>query len=158
MELSGHDRADFSGFMANEAGANWMAIRACYNGGPDNILVGRERSCLFHWEQSLQKHTRNLVPKEKQKVHIEMCEVWRNSKSYEMASKQASTIRQWWSTGNVLTENMRRLELWFKWWEQRIVHWGSLHLSVSLIPSTYSTSTCKDVLLYIEFIVSLCAG
>lgn len=101
------------------------------------------------------KHTRNLVPNEKQKVHIEMCEVWRNSKSYEMASKQASTIRQWWSTGNVLTENMRRLELWFKWWEERIVHWGSLHLSVSLIPSTYSTSTCKDVLLYIEFIVSL---
>ena len=35
--------ADFAGFMADEAGANWMAIRTVYNGNATNIMEGRER-------------------------------------------------------------------------------------------------------------------
>lgn len=45
--------ANFRYFMANEAGANWRVVRTVFNNGPDNIMVERERSCLFHWEQSL---------------------------------------------------------------------------------------------------------
>ena len=54
---NGHPPADFRGFMADEAGANWRAIRYVFNSSIDKIMEGRERSCLFHWEQSLQTHT-----------------------------------------------------------------------------------------------------
>ena len=51
MEKNGCEPpADFCGFMADEAQANWNAIRHVFNNGKDNILIGRERSCLFHWE------------------------------------------------------------------------------------------------------------
>ena len=53
--------ANFKDFMADEAGANWRAVRTVFSNGPDNIMVGRERSCLFHWEQSLQLHTIQCV-------------------------------------------------------------------------------------------------
>lgn len=46
----GFDKPDFYGFMADEAQANWNALREVYNEGKNNIMVGRERSCLFHWE------------------------------------------------------------------------------------------------------------
>lgn len=39
---------DFRGFMADEAAANWRAIQTIFNGGPDNMMEWRERSCLFH--------------------------------------------------------------------------------------------------------------
>lgn len=40
MVDNGHPMADFAGFMADEAGANWVAIRTIFNGGPENVLVG----------------------------------------------------------------------------------------------------------------------
>ena len=65
MECCGHDPPDFAGFMSDEAGAIRLAIGSVCNGGPQNIMEGRERSCLFHWEQSLQKHTKKLDNVEK---------------------------------------------------------------------------------------------
>ena len=48
MIQSGYEATDFTGFMEDEAGANWIAIRTVYNGGPKNILIDKEQSCLFH--------------------------------------------------------------------------------------------------------------
>lgn len=45
----GYPQADFASFVSDETRANWAAIRIVFNGGPDNMMVGRERSCLFHW-------------------------------------------------------------------------------------------------------------
>ena len=50
MASCGHPNADFKGFMADEATPNWRAIRIGLNGGPENVMQDRERSCLFHWE------------------------------------------------------------------------------------------------------------
>lgn len=116
--------------MANEAGANWATIRTVFNGGPNNVLVGRERSCLFHWEQSLQKHSKKLVRKEVLQQHLDMCEAWQKSPSIALANKQADKIRSWWNL-NVAQENIKPLERWFKWWELRISHWGNLNPHVS---------------------------
>ena len=41
MLRCGHAPADFFGFMADEANANWKAIRQVFNNG--NTLEGRER-------------------------------------------------------------------------------------------------------------------
>ena len=76
MKQQGHPLADFDGFMADEAGANWIVIRIVFNGGPDNVLIGRERSCLFHWEKSLQKHTKKFVKREAVQEHIDFCKIW----------------------------------------------------------------------------------
>ena len=32
--------ANFKGFMADEAGAKWRAVRTVFNNGPDNIMAG----------------------------------------------------------------------------------------------------------------------
>ena len=110
MKQQGHPLADFAGFMADEAGANWIAIRTVFNGGPDNVLVGRERSCLFHWEQSLQKHTKKYVKREVTHTHIHLCEIWWGSSSTEQASEQATRIRKWWLGQNVVESNIEHLE------------------------------------------------
>ena len=130
MERCGHDPPDFAGFMSDEAGANWLAIRFVYNGGPQNIMEGRERSCLFHWEQSLQKHTKKLVNVEKQSDHIQMCEAWRLARTSEKAALHALALREWWSR-NVVKDNIKVLDRWLKWWEQRIAHWGGIQSFVS---------------------------
>ena len=43
--------ANFFGFMADEAGAKWNAMRSVYNNGDE--MVGKERSYLFHWKDNL---------------------------------------------------------------------------------------------------------
>ena len=55
MLKNGHEPADFFGFMADEAHANWKAVRQVFNNGIP--LEGHENSCLFHWTNSLNKHT-----------------------------------------------------------------------------------------------------
>lgn len=133
MVDNGHPMADFAGFMADEAGANWVAIRTIFNGGPENVLVGRERSCLFHWEQSLHKHTKKLVPAETRTHHVEMCEQWRLCKFQRDATQQANHIREWWLEKMLPKENVDALNKWFTWWEKRIEHWGSLSTNVSFL-------------------------
>ena len=96
MQREGFPNADFAGFMGDEAGANWSAIRTVFNGDFKNILEGRERSCLFHWEKSLQKHTKTSVLPHHRAMHIELCELWRLSTSHEAASVQANVIKKWW--------------------------------------------------------------
>lgn len=125
MQAEGFPAADFARFMSDEAGANWIAIRTVYNGGPDNVLEGRECSCLFHWEQSLQKHTKKLVLPQHRQKHLDMCETWRLARTSESAKNQAINIKEWWNKGNVPKENIKALRQWFNWWEKRILHWGS---------------------------------
>ena len=99
MQAHGYPRPDFAGFMADEAGANWISIRTVYNGGPDNILLGREHSCLFHWEQSLHKHTNKYVLPALRTRHIEMCENWRLAQTEEIAKAEALSMKKWWKKG-----------------------------------------------------------
>ena len=108
MKMCGHEPPDFIGFMSDEVGANWMAVRFVYNGGPDNVMDGRERSCLFHWEQSLQKYTKKLIPAEKQSEHKDLCEGWRLAMTHQEATNQVSKIKHWWK-GNVANENTKPL-------------------------------------------------
>lgn len=123
MEQCGQEPPDFAGFMSDKARANWAAIRTVYNGGPTNVLEGRERSCLFHWEQSLHKYTKKLVSIGKQREHLDMCEAWRHARKTEEANQQVKSLEKWW-TLNVSTENIRALKRWLKWWKSRIAHWG----------------------------------
>lgn len=125
-----HNRPNFHGFMADEAQANWRAIRKVYN--QENTMDGRERSCLFHWEQSLKIHTDKYVAKEHRKRHIDLCESWRKATSREIAISVYRQIRTWWSTGKVRDNDLQYMDSWMSWWNLRIAHWGSLMSPVRL--------------------------
>jgi hypothetical protein len=53
---------NFKGFMTYNTHANWNAEKKKYNiGDPSLLMVGHERTCLFHWSQSLDKITHNYI-------------------------------------------------------------------------------------------------
>ena len=56
-------------------------------------MEGREHSGLFHWEQSLHKHTKKLVLPQYRHVHLDMCETWRLARTSESAKIQAKRIK-----------------------------------------------------------------
>jgi len=49
----------FKGFMADSTQANWNAVRVIYRSSdPSKPMPNREHTCLFHWTQSIEKHTK----------------------------------------------------------------------------------------------------
>jgi hypothetical protein len=49
----------FKGFMVDNAQANWNAVKMTYGNGDATIPIkDQERTCLFYWVQSLEKHTK----------------------------------------------------------------------------------------------------
>ena len=51
-------KVNFKGFIAYSTQANWNAVRKIYGvGNPSLPMVGRERTFIFHWFQSLDKVT-----------------------------------------------------------------------------------------------------
>lgn len=139
VEQAAKVKANFFGFMADEAQANWRAVRAVYNSGTDNEMIGRERSCLFHWEQSLNIHTTKFVFKESQREHKDMCERWRTAGTKDEALAQYRTIRQWWRTGKVRDADIPAMDSWMSWWNVRIAHWGDCMVSVSFPTQEYQS-------------------
>jgi hypothetical protein len=58
----GITKLNFKGFMANSVQVNWNAIWIIY--GPRDIvvkIVDNEQTCFFHWTQSLERHTKQLI-------------------------------------------------------------------------------------------------
>ena len=91
MEKKGFAPPDFTGFMADEAQTNWIAVRDVYNNG--NVMKGRERSCHFHWEQSLVNHNKKYVREGHQAQHKQMCEIWRATRTIKMARNEERKIK-----------------------------------------------------------------
>ncbi len=90
MTSNGCDRANFFGFMADEAQTNWNAVQIVFNGGDkNNVMGGRERLCLFHWKQSLNQHTTKYGVQASHHKHKEMCEKWRQAPTKESAAAEA---------------------------------------------------------------------
>ena len=127
---------DFAGFMADEAQANWRAVRMVYNKGPDNVMDGRERSCLFHWEQSLHIHTQKHVNVKNQDEHKQICRQWRCAETAEEAESQYRFIRAWWANGKVADANIPQMDCWLSWWHIRYPHWRRQMVGVSILKPT----------------------
>ena len=129
MLKNGHEPADFYGFMADEAHANWKAIRQVFNNGIP--LEGRERSCLFHWTDSLNKHTIKYVVQGFEEEHKKLCTQWRCAKSEEDATNLFRKIRGWWASRKVADANIPYMECWLSWWHVRYPHWRKHFTKVS---------------------------
>lgn len=125
MKKNGLQAVSFCGFMADEAIANWNAIRQVYGQGQSIPMLGQERSCLFHFKDSLHKHTKKCIVKDKRQQHIELCESWRNATNEDDAKAKYNIIRAFWKTGAAYPIQVPALESWLAWWHQRYSHWGA---------------------------------
>ena len=114
VQRHGLDDVQFKGFMANSAQANWNAMRIVYGGGDLVVpMENRERTCLFHWTQSLEKYTKAEIRGDLQEQHRVLCKQYKNALSMEDAEVQYSAIKAWWlSSGATTIEGLQRLKLW----------------------------------------------
>ena len=62
MLENGVSIVNFKVFMANNSHANWNTVRKIHGvGDPSLPMVGRERTCFFHWSQSLDKVMKKYI-------------------------------------------------------------------------------------------------
>jgi hypothetical protein len=67
-------KPNFKGFMVDITQANWNVVKIVYGSGdPSFKMVDKERTCLFHWIQALNKHTKQLIRPNLQDEHKALC-------------------------------------------------------------------------------------
>src|SRR5450631_2510022 len=134
MAQHGVHKVNFKGFMADSAQANWNVVRIIYGSGDaSEKMVDRERTCLFHWTQSLEKHTKADIRQDLQYQHRILCQQYKNAKSMAEAETKYLAIRAWWMSSGAATEQgLSRLELWLAFWHFRYRQWGGFMELVSL--------------------------
>ena len=87
------ENPNFKGFMADSAQANWNAVRIVYGSGdPVVCMQRRERTCFFHWTQSMEKHTKADICVDLQSFHRQLCKEYKNSSSLEEAEERFLAI------------------------------------------------------------------
>jgi hypothetical protein len=70
----------FKRFMADSAQANWNVVKVIYGSGDATIpMKDQEKACLFHWAQSLEKHTKVDIRADLQHQHKQLCRQYENA-------------------------------------------------------------------------------
>ena len=65
MEKHGVKDVNFVGFMADSAQANFNVVREVFGSREKTeSMLGRERTCQFHWSQTRERHTKQLIKPE----------------------------------------------------------------------------------------------
>jgi hypothetical protein len=84
-----------------------------YGSGDATIpMKDQERTCLFHWAQSLEKHTKADIRADLQHQHRKLCRQYKNAASASESKTRYLAIRAWWlSSGATSEEGLSRLEL-----------------------------------------------
>jgi hypothetical protein len=83
--------------MVDNAQANWNVVQIVYGTrNPTMKLIDKECTCLFHWIQSLNKHTKQLIALEFQDWHKVFCWDYEKEKSLEEVDVYYATICFWW--------------------------------------------------------------
>ena len=114
-------KTNFKRFMADSAQANWNAMRVVYgSGNTAEPMENRERTCLFHWTQSMEKHTMADIRRDLQDQHRLLCKQYKNATSPKDSEMRYLAIKAWWlSSGACSGEGLKRLELWLAFWHFR---------------------------------------
>ena len=125
----------FKGFMADSAQANWNAVRVIYGSGDATVpMKDQESTCLFHWVQSLEKHTKADIRADLQHQHRQLCRQYKNVAIALEFETRYLPIRAWWlSFGASCEEGLSRLELWLAFWHFRYRQWGGFMQLVSFL-------------------------
>jgi hypothetical protein len=82
MQKHDFPKLNFKGFMADSTQANWNIVKIVYVlGEPFVRMIDKECTCLFHWIQLLDKHTKQLMKPKFQYKHIFFCLQYKGTKS-----------------------------------------------------------------------------
>jgi hypothetical protein len=101
---------------------------------PKVAMEGRERTCLFHWKHSLEKHTQSYIKHELQDQHRHLCLQYRNASSMQEAETRYLAIKAWWVSSNCTSEDgLKHLQLWLAFWHFRYLQWGGFMELVCLL-------------------------
>ena len=88
-------------------------------------MVGRERVCLFHWSQSLDKVTQNYIKTSLQFQHKQLCKDYKDAKTIDEAETNYHVIRSWWlSSGAATEEGILGLSEWLEFGHFRYRQWN----------------------------------
>ena len=91
--------------MADNAQANWNAVRMIYgDGDPILPMVARERTCLFHWFASLDKVTQKYIKLSLQFQYKQLCKDYKDAKTMDDAETKYYVICSWWLSSGATTE------------------------------------------------------
>ena len=132
MERNGVAAPNFKGFMADNAQANWNAVRILYgNGNKEDKMEDRERSCLFHWTQNMVQYTEKYFPEELREQHKKMCNQYRTATTLTEADTLYHALQAWWISTGVLGEKaLTNLGTWLAFWHHRYRQWGGFMSAV----------------------------
>ena len=153
MERHDVPHPQFMGFMADSAEANWNAVRIIYgNGNPADRMEDRERTCFFHWSQSLEKHNKQYIAEEFRDQHKRLCMQYRDSTTMAEAETRYLAIRAWWvSSGAASETSLRSLDLWLAFWHFRYRQWGGFMQLVSTYCNPYFSILCTCIVVESTF-------
>jgi len=123
---------NFKGFMADCAQANWNVIRIVYRNRDASIpMENKERTCLFHWTQSLEKHTKAYIQLDLQDQHRLLCKQYKNVKTISEAEMHYLAIRaRWLLSRDVICQ----LDLWLAFWHFGVASCNWYDLPSSFLP------------------------
>jgi hypothetical protein len=99
-------KPNFKGFLVDITHVNWNAIKVVYRSSDATIImVDKEQTCLFHWTQSLYKHTKQLIKHELKSKHKATCFEYKNATSLDEANTCYITIHYWWLSSNITSKS-----------------------------------------------------
>jgi hypothetical protein len=92
-------KPNFHGFMVDAMSANYNVIHKVYGGDPNVLLEGKECTCFYHWEESLQIHTKNLILLIFQEHHalIDLCKQHVYSPTRKEFEMIHARLEAWWN-------------------------------------------------------------
>jgi hypothetical protein len=80
-------------------------------------LIGKERTYIFHWTKSLDKHIKQLIAPKFQDRHKVLCYDYKKEKSLEEAKDCYAVIHSWWySFGAIVEGVIHELKNWLNFW------------------------------------------
>jgi hypothetical protein len=135
MARHGVPEPKFKGFMADSAQADRIVVRVIYGSGEATIpMKDQKRTYLFHWAQSLEKHTKADIRVDLQYQHQQLCRQYKSAASPSKFETRYLAIRAWWlSSGATSDGGLSRLELWLVSWHFRYRQWDGFMQLVSLL-------------------------
>lgn len=90
-------------------------------------------TCLFHWMQSSEKHTKADIWNDLQDQHRLLCKEFKDPPTQEDADSKYLAIRAWWLSSRATFEiRLRRLDLLLAFWHFRYCLWRGFMQLVSL--------------------------
>ena len=118
MKQHGCNKVEFVGFMADNAHANFNAVREIFSSGDETLsTIGKESTCQFHWLMALDQHTRQHIKLELQAMYKRLCHEYQKCRSKAAANTAMKAIKaSWFSSVEVSEKGLKEMNDWMNFW------------------------------------------